>query len=258
MSVYVFDMDGVLFRMDDPLPYAAETINMLHERGDLIYYLTNNSSKSRLDYVEKLARFDIHTDVAHVITSAWATGQLMIERGEIGKTVYVVGEQGLRHELTAVGMKVVDYSEEQHIDFVIVGWDRAYTYRKMTEAHLSIARGAEFIATNRDSTYPDSGGRTLPGGGAIVASIETCSAVVPLTVGKPEPYTLELILRLTNCKPENCVVVGDRLDTDIAIGKRVGTRTALVLTGVSTRTDVENTPASARPDQLIENLSELK
>src|SRR5207247_84149 len=140
------------------------------------------------------------------------------------------GEQGLKDELAAVGMRLVEYSEDEPIDYVVCGWDRQFTYAKMTNAHLAIARGAQFIATNRDATYPDSGGRTLPGSGAIVASIETCSGVTPRVIGKPEPYTLELILQMSGYTPDQCVVIGDRLDTDIAIGNRVGAKTVLVLT----------------------------
>jgi phosphoglycolate/pyridoxal phosphate phosphatase family enzyme len=256
--LYVFDMDGVLFRMDDPLPGASEAVHRLMNRGDTVYYLTNNSSKSRADYVRKLARFDIPADEDHVMTSAYATAQFFIESGAVGKSVYVVGEQGLRDELSAVGMNVVDYTDDARIDYVVSGWDRQFTYAKLAEAHLATGRGATFIATNRDATYPDSGGRTLPGSGAIVASIETCTGVVPKTIGKPEPYSLELILRLAGTGPEECMVIGDRLDTDIGIGKRVGTKTALVLTGVTTRAELETAPPELLPDFVFETLHELK
>jgi phosphoglycolate/pyridoxal phosphate phosphatase family enzyme len=255
--LYVFDMDGVLFRMDDPLPGAAEAVRRLHEHGDAVFYLTNNSSKTRADYVEKLARFDIHATPDEVMTSAYATGRLFIEWGAAGRSVYVVGEHGIREELASAGMKIVDYREDAPIDYVVAGWDRGFTYRKLAEAHLAITRGARFIATNRDATYPDTGGRTLPGGGSLVAAIETCTGVRPFTVGKPEPYTLELILRLAGAAPAECVVVGDRLDTDVALGKRVGARTALVLTGVSTRADVEAAPPELRPDFIWNDLGEL-
>jgi HAD superfamily hydrolase (TIGR01450 family) len=155
-------------------------------------------------------------------------------------------------------MRIVEYEEGRPIDYVIVGWDRSFTYRKLTEAHGAITRGgATFIATNRDVTYPDAGGRTLPGGGSLVAAIEACTGVTPRTIGKPEPYTLELILRQAHAAPQDCLVIGDRLDTDIALGKRVGTRTALVLTGVSALHDVVATPPERRPDYVWESLDEL-
>jgi phosphoglycolate/pyridoxal phosphate phosphatase family enzyme len=258
MSLYVFDMDGVLWTMDDPIPHASEVIARLQARGDQIYYLTNNSSKTRQDYVEKLARFGISATQETVMTSAYATAQILRAEGHAGKSVYVVGEQGLRRELEAVGMRLVEYDEGDRVDFVVVGWDREFTYRKLALAHAAIVRGgAAFIATNRDATYPDAGGRTLPGGGALVAAIQTCTGVAPRTIGKPEPHTLQLILRATGAAPHTCLVIGDRLDTDIALGKRVGARTALALTGVTSREDVEAAAPEQRPDLILRDLSEL-
>lgn len=256
--LYVFDMDGVLYRMDEPLPGAAEAIRRLRARGDAVFYLTNNSSKTRADYVEKLAGFGIPATPDEIMTSGHATAQLMAEWGAVGKSVYVIGEQGLREELAAVGLQLVDYSEETPIDYVVVGWDRQFTYHKLTEAHRAILRGATFIATNRDATYPDADGRTLPGGGTIVAAVETCTGVAPRVIGKPEPYTLQLILRRAHAAPADCLVIGDRLDTDIALGKRVGARTALVLTGISTRAEAEAAPPELRPDFLWNDLTELE
>jgi|YelNatPaOPRAMG01_1025707.scaffolds.fasta_scaffold02844_10 4-nitrophenyl phosphatase len=257
MKTYVFDMDGVLFRMDDPLPGAAEAISLLRNKGCNIYFLTNNSSKTRMEYQEKLVRFNIHAELSEIITSAWATGRYFVERNEIGKRVYVVGEGGLKEELSAVGMRVTPFRNETHFDYVVVGWDRQFTYQKMAEAHRAIGDGAVFIATNRDSTYPDSDGRTLPGNGAIVAAIETCSGITPITIGKPEPYTLELILRLSNTPSRECMIIGDRLDTDIALGKKVGVRTGMTLTGVCSKTDIDNAPANMRPDHIWGNLREF-
>jgi phosphoglycolate/pyridoxal phosphate phosphatase family enzyme len=255
--LYVFDMDGVLFRMDDPLPFASETVARLQARGDAVYYLTNNSSKSRTDYVEKLARFDMRAREDEIMTSAYALGKFFVNLGASGKSVYVVGEQGLKDELLAVGMKLVEYDDQSQIDFVVSGWDRQFNYGKMTNAHLAIQRGAQFIATNRDATYPDAGGRTLPGSGAIVAAIETCTGVTPTVIGKPEPYTLELILEVSGHTPDQCVVIGDRLDTDIAIGNRVGAKTVLVLTGVSTREETETAASDLTPKLVLNDLSEL-
>ncbi len=255
-SVYVFDLDGVIYRMDERIPYAVEAVNQLQQRDAMVYFLTNNSSKSRADYVEKLAHFEIHVGENAIMTSAYALGQLFVERGDVGKSVYVIGESGLKNELDAVGMRVVEYSEDQPIDFVVSGWDRQFSYQKLSEGHLAIARGAQFIATNRDATYPDAGGRTLPGSGALVAALETCSGVTPLTIGKPEPYTLELIIRQARASPGQCLVIGDRLDTDIGIGKAVAAKTALVLTGVHKRADLASFPQYT-PDFVWNDLSEL-
>ncbi len=255
--LYVFDLDGVLYRMDDPIPGAAEALERVRGRGALTFFLTNNSSRTRSDYAQKLTRLGIPASPSEVMTSAYATGRMLVEAGAAGKSVYVVGEEGLRYELSAAGMRVVPYSDEDTIDYVVAGWDRQFTYTKLTEAHWAIGRGAAFIATNRDATYPDAGGRTLPGGGSVVAAIQTCSGVTPTTVGKPEPYTLDLILRETGTRREECLVVGDRLDTDIALGRRGGVRTALVLTGVTSRADVAAAPSEWRPDLVLNDVTEL-
>lgn len=257
MKVNVFDMDGVLFRMDDPLPGAADAVRRVRSRGERVFFLTNNSSKSRDEYVSKLARFDIPSTPDEIITSAYATALMFQETGQSGKSVFVVGEAGLKRELEDAGMRIVEDVEAEQPDFVVAGWDRQFTYAKLTAAQQAILRGAAFIATNRDKTYPDSGGRILPGGGAIVAAIEICTGVVPRTIGKPERYTLEIILNLAGARPEECLVIGDRLDTDIAIGKAVGTRTALVLTGVSTREDAAAASPEWKPDVIWSDLNEM-
>lgn len=255
--LYIFDMDGVLWCMDDPIAGGPEAIARLKARGDAVYYLTNNSSKTRQDYVEKLARFGIEAEVDEVVTSAYATAQILASEGAAGKRAYVVGEAGLRSELEAVGIQVAAVSDTDPVDYVVVGWDRGLSYEKLTNAHLAVMGGAAFVATNRDATYPDAGGRTLPGGGSIVAALATSTALTPRTIGKPEPFTLDLILQLAGRAREECIVVGDRLDTDIELGLRHGARTALVLTGVSTRAEVDTLPADRRPTYVLENLADL-
>ncbi len=255
--LYVFDLDGVLYRMNDPVPGAAEALERLRGRGDGVRFLTNNSSRTRLDYAQKLTSMGIAALEEEVMTSAYALGRLFQQWGDAGKSVYIIGEVGLVTELESAGMRTVPYEEDKWIDFVVVGWDRQFTYRKLADAHLAVASGARFIATNRDPTYPDAGGRTLPGSGSLVASLVTCSGKEPLTIGKPERYTLELLLKSAGVSPQECTVVGDRLDTDIALGKNVGTKTALVLTGVHTRADVDAAPPSLRPDYVWESLAAL-
>ena len=255
-ALYVFDMDGVLWCMDEPLPAAAATIERLKARGDLVRYLTNNSSRSRADYVRKLASFGIDAAVSDVMTSAFATAQLLHAEGRSGASAYVIGEDGLRRELEAVGIHVLDSAAEK-ADLVVVGWDRGFTYAKLAAAHRLIVGGARFIATNRDATYPDAGGRTLPGGGSLVAAVETCTGVHPRTVGKPEPTSLKMLLDAAGMPPSSCVVVGDRLDTDIAVAKRSACRSVLVTTGVARREDAESLPPGQQPDLVIDSLSEL-
>lgn len=258
IRVAVFDMDGVLWSMDDPIEHGAEAIRRCRQAGVSVYFLTNNSSKTRADYVAKLAGFGIESTVDEVVTSAHATAQWLEADGARGKTAVIIGEAGLRCELDQVGVNVVEYVEGDAVAYVVVGWDRGLTYDKLLQAHGAITRGgARFIATNRDATYPLAMGRTIPGGGSIVAAVATSTGVEPITIGKPEPYTLLTILEREGAAPRQCLVIGDRLDTDIAIATRVGTRSALVLTGVSTAEEAADLPPAQRPEYVWPDLSSL-
>ena len=166
---------------------------------------------------------------------------------------------GLCRELTEAGLRVIQYAVGAEVDYVVVGWDRGLTYDKLAQAHRAIVRGgAEFIATNRDVTYPDAGGQTLPGGGSIVAALVASTGREPRTIGKPEPFTLQWILDRSGATPDECLVIGDRLDTDIALGRRVGTWTALVLTGVTNEADAEAAPECMRPHFVWPDLRSLE
>jgi len=220
--------------------------------------LTNNSSKTRESYVEKLSRFGIPASVDEVVTSAHATAAILSAE-KPSATVVMIGEEGLHHELTEAGLRVIQYAEGDDVDYVVVGWDRGLTYDKLAQAHRAILYGgAEFIATNRDVTYPDAGGRTLPGGGSIVAALVASTGREPRTIGKPEPLTLQWILDRSGATPDECLVTGDRLDTDIALGRRVGTWTALVLTGVTNEADAEAAPECMRPHFVWPDLRSLE
>lgn len=255
--ILVFDMDGVLWAMEDPIPHAADCLAELRQRGVQIRFLTNNSSRTRADYVRKLNRMGIAGAEDEVMTSAYATAQVLVGEGAVGMRVYVVGEAGLRSELADAGMELVS-GDADRIDYVVVGWDRQFTYAKLAEAHRAIVElGARFIATNRDATYPDAGGRTLPGGGSIVASIATSTGLMPRTIGKPERDALDLVLDAAGASLSDCLVIGDRLDTDIQLGVRAGARTGLVLTGVSTLAEVNALPESDRPTFVWPDLSGL-
>jgi len=257
LRVVVFDMDGVLWTMEEPLPHAAEAVARCRHAGCAVCFLTNNSSQTRAAYVAKLGRFGIPANEDEVVTSAYATATILAAE-KPGATVVMIGEDGLRQELESAGLLIVPYREGDRVDYVVVGWDRGLTYDKLAQAHAAIVRGgARFVATNRDVTYPAEGGRTLPGGGSIVAAVEASTGVTPRTIGKPEPHTLQWILDTAKCPPDQCLVVGDRLDTDIALGRKLGTQTALVLTGVSTRAEAESAPLDRRPDYIWPDLSAL-
>lgn len=256
---YVFDLDGVVYRGDEPQPHAAETISTLRNRGHVVRFLTNNSSLSRKAYADKLGRLGIPASVDEIMTSSYAAALYFVESDAAGRTVYLIGQEGLSQELRAVGMRIVKDGEspDAPIDYVVVGIDREFTYNKLARAQRAILAGAKFIATNEDMTFPAEGGRILPGNGSLVAAVRAATSVEPFVVGKPHDYALLKILELTDTPRDRAVIVGDNLATDIVVGNRVGIHTVLVLTGLTSREQAEAATGDMKPARIIETLVEL-
>lgn len=256
---YVFDLDGVIYRGKEPQPHAKDVVLALRSQGHAVRFYTNNAAKSRDTYLSKLESLGIPTPIDHIMTSSYATALYFVEQNAVGKTVYRVGEQGMAKELEGVGMKVIyDLDEpDAKIDYVVVGLDRDFHYRKLARAQSAILAGAVFIATNEDATFPMEGSKLLPGGGCMVAAIRTATSVEPFVIGKPSPYAYNKILELTGSSPDQSVMIGDRLDTDIAVGNRAGAETVLVLTGVTSRQEAECALGDLKPDRIIATMEEL-
>lgn len=262
LFTYVFDLDGVLYLGDTAIPHAAEAVTRLQSQGRQVFFLTNNSGRTRADYHEKLSHVNgLDIPESQIFTSAYATALYLKARGAAGKTAFVVGEPGLAQELQEAGglrpVTVADSVPAETIDYVVVGIDRQFTYDKLRFAHAAITRGhAQFIATNRDATFPMETGE-IPGGGSIVAALATATGREPITIGKPETHAYEEILKAAGVPADQSVMIGDRLDTDIAVGNRVGAQTVLVLTGVTARSQVDQAPPAWRPGIIIGDLREL-
>ena len=257
VQTFVFDLDGVVYRGEQPLPGAVDSIEALRRLGHQVYFFTNNSTHTRTTYAEKLARMGVPADEDHIMTSAYATALYLTEKGARGASVFVVGEEGPREELRAAGLKLVEDGLDEKVDYVVAGLDRKFDYDTLTKAQHAILAGAEFIATNRDATFPLEEGLIVPGSGALVSAIEAAAGVTPILIGKPETYAMCKVLELAHASPENSVVVGDRLDTDVLVGKRIGAITVLVLTGVTTEEDLASAPPELRPDVVVHGLSEM-
>jgi phosphoglycolate/pyridoxal phosphate phosphatase family enzyme len=250
-------LDGVIYRGEQPLPGAVDTIRNLRHLGHQVYFFTNNSTQTRTTFARKLSGMGIPVDEDHIMTSAYATALYLKERGARGKSVYVLGEKGPRVELTAIGMTVVEDALAEKTDYVVVGLDRYFDYGKLTQAQQAIVHGAELIATNTDTTFPLEDGLVVPGGGSIVAAVEAASGVKAIVIGKPETPAMNEILSIAQAVPEQTVVVGDRLETDILAGKRIGATTVLVLTGVTKREDLNTAPPDLQPDIVVDTLPEM-
>ena len=240
IKLAIFDLDGVIYRGDSLIPKSDEIIKNLKENSVKIVYNTNNSTATRQMYVDRLRGFNIKSEKNDFFTSASITA------GEItslkqNATLFVIGEVGLKEELEMKGHTVVNFnSDSNEVDYVIVGMDRDFTYKKLAFAQNCILQGnAQFYATNADSTFPVAN-RLLPGAGVMVNALQTCTNQKPLKIfGKPNPFGISAILQNTNTPLEKSVIFGDRLNTDILAGNRANINTVLVLTGVAKEADVK-------------------
>lgn len=245
----LLDLDGVLYRWPEAIPGAAEAVSALREAGKRIAFVTNNSSRTPSQVAERLASVGVDAKPDEVVTSALATAAMLSERGV--RSVFVVGEEGLLDALADVGISVVDAAAE--VDVVVVGFDRSADYAKLKDASVLVERGVSLVASNADPSFPAPGGESWPGAGALLAAIETTTGSRGDVIGKPEAPLFERAL--ASAGGGLPLVVGDRLDTDIAGASRLGWDSALVLTGTTRREDVESSPW--KPTFVVEDLAGL-
>lgn len=248
----ILDMDGVLYRGQQALPGARELFENLRNHNIAFLMLTNNATLTSADFVNKLARMDIHVTPDMVLTSAGATATYLKENHPEGGGVYVLGEAGLVSYMS--GMPSFELTSENP-DFVVSGLDLDFDYNALRTACLAIRNGAKFIATNTDATLPVEGGQLWPGAGSIAAAIETCAGVAPTVIGKPNVYMANMALKQLGLPAEQVLCVGDRIETDILCGARAGIPTALVLTGVSQISDLDT--AEVQPTYIFDDLPGL-
>jgi 4-nitrophenyl phosphatase len=283
-------MDGVLYRGSIVMPYAKEALKRLRKAGWQVFFATNNSTATRNEYVARLATLGLGGDLEHVITSAYATAHYLERLEPKPRDVLVIGADGLRKEIRAVGISVRDADALPGIhppaeaaadgvepgamrryltslplppipDTVVVGLDLHLTYAKIAEAQRAILAGARFICSNRDRAYPVEG-RLLPGAGTIVAAIEVATGQPALCIGKPEPFLFEEALRRaardgSDGGAEPFVVIGDSTEYDIVAAHRVGATGVLILTGLTEESALESAKGEAAPDHVIRTLEEL-
>ena len=255
-KLVIFDLDGVIYRGNSLLSNVNYVIEELKKKSIKVVYNTNNSTATREMYINKLKKLGIPSTLDDFYTSASIASD---EISQIKKhaNLFVIGEIGLKEELRAKGHIIFsDTDDYRNVDFVIVGLDRSFTYKKLAYAQKCILQGkAEFYATNTDTTLPMDDG-LLPGAGVMVNALELCTRHSPIKVfGKPNPFGIQKIIKEYNVSPEYVVIFGDRLNTDIVAGNRAGINTVLVLTGVSNQEDVNSLLEKSNTDQdLIPNL----
>ena len=249
---FIVDLDGTVYLGERLLPGAREAIATLRAEGRRVGFLSNKPIQSRVDYAAKLTRLGIPVAVDEVINSSYVLAR-HLAREAPGARCFVIGEAPLVSELRAAGLAPVD---DARVDYVVVAFDRTFDYRKLDMAFQAVTRhGARLVGTNPDRTCPVEGGE-IPDAAGMIGAVEgvTGRRVDPV-VGKPSPITLRIALDQLGLPATDCAIVGDRLETDIAMGQAAGLGTILVLTGVTRPGD----PAIARwnPTHVLGSLAEL-
>jgi NagD protein len=251
-DAYIFDLDGTVYLGEAFLPTALETLQTLRRLGKRTVFLSNNPTRTRDEFAQKLTRLGLPTPSADVINSSYVMVDFLQKRMPAAH-VFVVGEQSLVDELAAGGFTISEQAGE--IDAVIASFDRTFDYRKLQIAFYAIRAGARFFATNADRYCPVPGGGE-PDAAAMIAAIEACTATkIEAVVGKPSQFMADAILSVVGISAENCLMIGDRWETDIKMGLDAGMATALTLTGATTRADLNR--ATVKPTYIIESLSDL-
>ncbi len=246
---WLMDVDGVLVREEHAIPGAPEFIASLKESGTPFLLLTNNSIWTQRDLAARLRAGGLDVPEESIWTSALATASFL-EDQRPGGTAFVIGESGLTTALYSAGYTI----NERDPDYVVLGETRTYSFERIAHAIRLITRGASFIATNPDPTGPAPDG-PLPATGAVAALISRATGAQPYFVGKPNPLMMRTALNTLEAHSEETAMIGDRMDTDIVAGIEAGLETVLVLTGVTTREEIESFPY--RPSRTVESVAEL-
>jgi 4-nitrophenyl phosphatase len=254
IQALILDMDGVIWRADAPIGNLAEIFARIEARGLKYVFATNNGTKTPEQYVERLAGFGVNVKPSQVVTSALGVAYMLGQKYATGTKVFMIGEDGIKVALEEKGFEVLSSNDAPEAEVVVMGIDRGISFDKMREATLLVRSGVPFYATNPDKTFPTPRGE-IPGAGAWLSVITTATEVEPIIAGKPFPFMMELSLEILGTQKEETLVVGDRLETDIAAGQAVGCLTALVLSGVSTKEQAEMW--KPKIDVIADDLSSL-
>lgn len=250
LRALIIDMDGVLWHGDTPVPGLMEFFDTLRNRDIRFVIATNNASKTAAQYVEKLAGMGVEVSKEEILTSAMATAYYLRNLAQPGSTVFVIGEDGLLEPLQEAGFTIT----RERSDYVVCGMDRAINWEKLAQATLNIRAGAMFIGTNPDTTLPTERG-IVHGNGAILAALATASEVKPIIIGKPEPIMYQQAMIRLGVNSDVTAALGDRLETDILGAKRAGIASVMVMTGISTRAELE--ASDYKPEWVFDTLRDF-
>ncbi|XP_053680753.1 glycerol-3-phosphate phosphatase-like [Anopheles nili] len=256
------DCDGVIWVDNNPLPGAPDVINKFIACGKQLFFVTNNSTKTRPEFVEKAVRLGFNVSIDNIISTAYLAAQYLKNVG-FKKTVYVIGSTGITKELDNVGIQhvglgadtlcgtlaetVASFEPDPNVGAVIVGFDEHFSFVKMMKAASYLNNpDVIFIATNTDERFPTTD-RVIPGTGSIVKAVATCAERDPIVMGKPNPHICEIVRKEYNVDPARTLMIGDRCNTDILLGKNCDFQTLLVETGIHNAADIGKYAASDDP-----------
>ena len=248
-------MDGVLWKDDTPIGDLPAIFGRIESRGLKVTLATNNASKTANEYFEKLRGFGVTLEPWQIVTSSEATAHALAMKYPQKGAVFVIGGNGIVTALRTKGFTpITDPDDETRPLAVVSSWDRQLTFEKLRRATLHVRAGVPLYATNADRSFPTPDG-LIPGAGAILAALETATDVKATVIGKPSPLMMELATERMGLTKDEVLVIGDRLDTDIAGGQAMKARTALVLSGVTTLEQANEW--KPKPDLIANDLDEL-
>lgn len=254
---YIFDLDGTVYLGDELLPGARELIAAIRRLDRKVLFLSNNPTHALDRYVERLGRFAIAADRSEILTSVTTMTDWLL-RFHPDATVFPISEEPLKRSLRAAGIRMSEDPAE--IEIVIASYDRTFDYRKLQIAFdaIHVHKWARLVTTNPDRFCPFPGGHGEPDAAAIVGAIEGCTGIrCERNTGKPDPFMLDAALTRLGLTADRCVMVGDRLMTDIRMAIDAGMASALVLTGDTTRAMVRDIPAEDRPTWVLDRIDHL-
>ncbi|MFL7812784.1 MAG: HAD-IIA family hydrolase [Anaerolineales bacterium] len=252
----LLDGDGVLWKADQPLPGVQELFNFLAEREIPWALLTNNNGHPVGEFIDRFTQYGIQAGRKAIFTSSTVTADYLQEKYGRGASLYVIGMQGLIEALEEAGFEIALGEDMPRLpaSAVVAGMDLDLNYQKIITAMRLILDGADFVATNTDRNYPRPDG-IYPATGVVTGAIQGATGVEPYVVGKPYPAIFKAALEELGAAPEETLMVGDQLDTDILGANQAGIDSALVLTGVTTRQIAADSPI--KPTFIFEDIPAL-
>ena len=250
IKLFLLDMDGTIYLDDELFDGSLDFLNKLNNQNKQYIFLTNNSSKSKFDYLEKLNKMNINANIENIFTSGMAMG-IYLNNNYKNKKVYLVGTKALEKELKEYNINLV----EKNPDIVVVGFDRELNYNKLEKACGFIDDGAIFLATNIDYVCPIKNKRYIPDCGSICMMIKNATGVEAKFIGKPEPDMINILKEKYNLNNDEIAMVGDRVYTDITCGYNANVFTICVLSGESTLETIEQ--SNIKPNLVVNSIKDL-